>query len=191
MTRSRVLAWAVVCVCGAAAGYLITMAARSTAAPATRGPGSPTRALYTHLGLSAEAQQELRRDDPEFETDLQRLRAARDAARADLAALLEQSDASDEEIIAGLEQALQADNAMERRVMRFVLSVRHHLDAGQQRRLLDLAAEGVRRGHQYRWGRGGPDGGQGFGNGRGGGNGPGRGAGGGGGGGGHRHGQQD
>jgi hypothetical protein len=90
--------------------------------------------------------------DPTFVADHARLDAAMTAERDRLAKLLE-SAADDDAIMKQVEVVMTAHNEVERRVAQHLLRIRKHLTPQQQKRLMDLAAEGVRQ-RGYRWRRG-------------------------------------
>lgn len=134
--------------------YTATVKTRPASAPVPQADPA-TEALLNWLGASRSQRDALRTQDAGFAAELRRLKADLAARRAEFVAALETADVSNEEIMARLEAVLAANNELERRVARYVLSVRKHLTPEQQRRLLGLCAEGARRGRQWRGGRGG------------------------------------
>lgn len=102
--------------------------------------------LLDWLKVPAAHKKQLLDHDRTFSTDLQQLRHDLSARRADLAAALEKPESSDELIRDKVEEAIAARNAIERRTAQYLLNIRHHLSAEQQKQLLGLAAEEVRRG---------------------------------------------
>ena len=132
------------------AAFAATRAAR---APATFSPSadSATTALMDWLGVATDQRREIFNHDPQFGPDLQKMRDELASQRTALAAALEKPDSPDELITARVEAVLAASNAMERRVTRYLLTVRHHLSADQQQKLFNLCAQGVREGPGWRW----------------------------------------
>jgi hypothetical protein len=122
------------------------------------------------LQVPADQREAIQQHDPEFAQKLKLLRDTLTAKRADLAATLDDPKSTDDGIRAKLEAVIAADASLERSVVDYVLTVRHHLTADQQQRLFGLCAEGVRQGSSagpgLGFGRG-----RGFGGGTGGGNG--------------------
>lgn len=151
--KHRVSILSAILVAGAAiGGYTATVATRSASQPAASSDDA-TGALLSWLSGSADQNRQLGKADPGFADELQRLKTDVADRRADLASLLDKPEATNEQIMAGLEQVIAANNALERRVAKYLLAVREHLTAEQQRRLLNLCAEEVRRGRGYQWGR--------------------------------------
>jgi hypothetical protein len=158
--------------------YRTTVDLRADSAPA--GPtDEAANALMRWLNASPRQQAELHADDPNFAADLVRLRTELQTRRSELAVSLEDPAASDAQIRSRVEAVIAASAALERRVTDYLLLVRKHLTAEQQRRLFGLCAEGVRQGPGRRWRGGTEDDGAGRGRGPGGGRGLGRGGGGG------------
>lgn len=116
-----------------------------------------TEALAAWLGLTSEQRAQVARDDPRFAADLSQLRVELQARRDALATKLEAAQASDAEIESVVEARIAAQNALERRVTKYLLAVRPHLSAEQQRKLFGLCAEEVRQAGGRRW-RGGAGG---------------------------------
>jgi hypothetical protein len=81
-----------------------------------------------------------------YRTDRAELEAAVAAQRDALAALFESGSATDAQILEQVEKVITANNALERRTAQFLLDIRPHLGAEQQKRLLCRFAEGVREG---------------------------------------------
>jgi len=121
---------------------------------------SATQALLDWLNIPDAQRKQLHGLDPTFAADLKKLREDLADERSKLAETLEGNSATNDTIIARVEGVIAADNALQRRITRFLLSVRQHLTADQQRRLFSLCAEGVRQGPGWRWrggrGPGGP-----------------------------------
>lgn len=147
MRRSIILAAAVVIGAGA---YAVTIAARSSRP--TPGADTATTALLDWANVSADQRELLRGKDPTFAQELTELRGQVTSRRAELASTLEKVEASDEEILQSVERVIEAENALERRVTRYLLNVREHLTPEQQRRLFCLCAERVRECGQQRRG---------------------------------------
>jgi hypothetical protein len=151
--------------CAVVAGYAAAVSTRS--APAlTQSKDPATEALLAWLNASSEQHAELQSHDPAFAKDLQDLRSDLAARRAGLAAALEDTSTPEATVLQHTEETIRASAALERRVVKYLLAVRDHLTAAQQRRLFGLCAETVRQGgggHQWRHGQrgGGPSGGRG------------------------------
>lgn len=176
-----------------AAAVGVAAYAAGTATRAARAPVATTsdaaRALMDWLRVPANERSEFEQHDPAFAADLKALRGDLAVKRTELAATLDDPNSADDVIRAKHESLIAANGALERRVVDYLLAVRHHLTKDQQRQLFCMCAEGVRRG-PYREapdgigrGQGGQGRGMGPGPGAGQGQGPGPGAGGGGGGG--------
>lgn len=133
--------------------YITTLKTRPASAPAPA-DSSATEALLSWLGASESQREELRTHDAGFAAELKQLKADLAAKRAAFAAVLEKGDAPDDQILTGLEAVLAANNALERRIAEYLLSVRDHLTPEQQRKLFGLCAEEARHGRQWRGGRG-------------------------------------
>jgi hypothetical protein len=149
--RVTILSAALVALSGLGA-YTATITTRSTSQPATSSDDA-TEALLSWLNASAEQRSQLRQADAGFASELKQLKANVAGNRTVLASLLEKPEATNEQIMAALEKVIAANNALERRVAKYLLSVREHLTLEQQRRLLNLCAEEVRRGRGYQWGK--------------------------------------
>jgi hypothetical protein len=149
--RVSILSAVLVALAGLGA-YTATVTTRSTSQPATSSDDA-TEALLSWLNASADQRSQLRQADAGFASELKQLKANVAANRAVLASLLEKPEATNDQIMVGLEKVIAANNALERRVAKYLLSVREHLTIEQQRRLLNLCAEEVRHGRGYQWGR--------------------------------------
>lgn len=149
--RVSILSTAVVALAGLGA-YTATVTTRFTSQPATSSDDA-TEALLSWLNPSADQRSQLRQADAGFASELKQLKAEVAAHKALLAALLEKPEATDDQITAGLEGTIAANNALERRVAKYLLSIREHLTVEQQRSLLNLCAEEVRRSRGYQWGK--------------------------------------
>lgn len=176
MTRRRLIAGVVLVIAAGLGGYAATVATRSASAPAPAAD-SATQALLDWLNASAVQRAALRDHDRSFPGELQKLRSELATRRAELAAALEKTGTPDDVIMSRVEAVSAASAALDRRVAGYLLSVRDHLNAEQQKRLFGLCAETVREGggRQWRGGRG--VGAEGNREGRGGGGGRGRGPG--------------
>lgn len=91
-----------------------------------------------------------------FAADRALLEASLVAEREHLATMLENPAARDDEILRQVEKVIAAHNALERRVAEFLVAMRPHLSATQQKRLFDRLASTVREGGGWRWRHGRP-----------------------------------
>ncbi|MEK6799679.1 MAG: periplasmic heavy metal sensor [Planctomycetota bacterium] len=141
-----------VCVVVFAGGVIVTVLTRveSTTVRAE----TPEATLSRWLALDEPAAQVIRELDPGFSDELTGLRTVLDNARTDLAALFERPDVSPDLLRQQAETVIAAHNAVERRVLDYILRVRDHLTPAQQKRLFELCAESVRTCKQRQWGRG-------------------------------------
>ncbi len=98
------------------------------------------------LGISPAQRAEIEQDDPRFADESSGLMAELLRARQALAALLESSTAGDQQILDQVDLVNEIEHRLERRVTQYVLRVRHHLTADQQKRLMGLCAQGF-QGH--------------------------------------------
>lgn len=139
----------------ALATYTATISTRPTSTPAA-GPAkdTTTAALLNWLGTSAQQQQDLSAHDPAFATELKQLKADLETKRTEFAATLERVNAPSDEVLARLEATLAANAALQRRIAKYLLSVRDHLTPEQQQKLFGLCAEEAKHGRQWRGGRG-------------------------------------
>ncbi len=159
MTRSNLLIF-IIAACVALATLGITWA---------RGPGGGTSENGTLAGerpvvcrwlqLDADASRKVQEADPDYQAQVQALREQAEAAQRRLAELLD-AGADDAAIRQQLEVSLLAQATVERRVLDYVLAIRPQLTTPQQKRLLDITAQGVRQGgqHRRRYGAGGSGG---------------------------------
>ncbi len=152
MSRPMLYLSALLVVLAGVGAYTATVASRSTSQSAMSNDDA-TEALWSWLNASADQRSQLREADAGFASELKQLKAEVAANRAVLASLLEKPEATNDQIMAGLEKVIAANNALERRVAQYLLAVRKHLTVEQQRRLLNLCAEEVRRGRGHQWGR--------------------------------------
>ena len=175
MTRRFLVFTFVLAVLVGAGSFAATRALRPETAPVA--PAGVDN-LLDWLKVTPAQRDELGKHDSSFPADLNQLRDELTSERNALASALDNPKSPDELITARVEAVIAANAALERRITRYVLSVRDHLTAEQQQRLFSVCARGVREGPGwcYRGGRGGGPGGGGFGPG-----GPGGGGGGGGG----------
>lgn len=157
------------CVVAAAGGYALSVSTRPTT---TTQPAADdaTELFLDWLQVSPSQRSTIRQREPRFGQELKQLRETMQAQRQALAAALQDPQTPEQEIREKHEAAIAAGNAMERRVVDYLLTVRDHLTPEQQRRLAGLCAQGVTQG-QWRWRHGqqggGPGGGPGAGGGRG------------------------
>lgn len=152
MTMQKTLSFLVLCVAVFAASFAGTMIARSQPTPQGRhSRGSP---LARWLDLSDENAANIEQLDPNFEEERRSLQEALATARSALAELLEDAEATNDQIRARIEDCITKHNALEWRVADYLLAVRKHLTAAQQKKLFRLCAEGVRKGRGHGWGRG-------------------------------------
>lgn len=133
--------------------YTATVATKSASQPATAATDNPTDSLVSWLGASDAQRTQLIEHDPTFSGDLKQLQAELAAKRSELAAILERAAASNEDIMAGVEASIAAGAALERRIAKYLLTVRDHLTPEQQRRLFNLCAEEIRQGCRCRRGQ--------------------------------------
>lgn len=152
MTGARFLIILLIAGVTGVGAYTATVRTRPAASPPPA-DDTATEALLNWLGASAAQRAELRTHDATFATELKGLRTDLEAKRSEFVATLERADAPDEQIMERLEAVLAANNALERRVVRYLLSVRQHLTPEQQRKLFSLCAEEARHGRRYRGGR--------------------------------------
>ncbi|WP_428937733.1 hypothetical protein [Fontivita pretiosa] len=151
--RSVILMAAMVLV--AAGSFAITLAQRTAAARSPRPDAgasatqstdaSPAETLLAWLEIPVHSRAAIVAHDPTFPQDLRRLREQLNTRRNELAATLEQTDSSDELIRQRVEAVIAASADLERRVTEHLLTIRDHLTPQQQKRLLDLCAQGLRQ----------------------------------------------
>ena len=153
------------------AAGLIAFLSTVWAAPAATSAAS-ARPLCRWLALSGVQQGEISQDDPTFDTDVATLREAARSSRVTLATMMESPNTPDAEILTQVDRVAAAEHQLQRRVVEYVLRIRHHLSADQQRQLMGLCAGGMRGNGPGRgaggMGRGPGPHGPGFGGGRGG-----------------------
>jgi len=106
------------------------------------------------LGLDESRRARIKAADPDFRQDLADLRQDLGQRRQALTDLLENAESSDDAIRGAVEDIIAAHNALERRVAEHLLSIRHELTPAQQKKLFSRLAEGVRKMHGRKWGRG-------------------------------------
>jgi len=111
------------------------------------------------LDLSAQQAADVAAADPTFDGESDDLAAELHTQREQLAKLLEDPTSTDEAIMAQVEKTINAHDALERRVAKHVLAIREKLTPEQQKRLMGLAASGVREAGRYGY-RGGQGGGE-------------------------------
>jgi Spy/CpxP family protein refolding chaperone len=143
--------------CGLAS-FLVTLHA-SPKTPQGDGPHVPQRrgrqhAMAVWLELDDAQAEAVQMADATFHSDSARLAETLTEERAKLAAALEDAAASDQAILDQVERVIAAGNALERRVARHVVAIRPSLTPGQQRKLMGLCAQNVRRCGSQGGGRG-------------------------------------
>ena len=128
--------------------FFVTLAQQGTPPAAERPP------LERWLDLSDEHAEAVRGADPAFTVEAEGLSQKLVEEREKLAGLLEDPATPDSTLMSQIERVIQAHNDLERRVARHVLAIRPHLSPSQQKRLLGICAQGVRRAacRRYRWG---------------------------------------
>ena len=111
------------------------------------------------LQLEPERAEAVEKADPGFGAESKGLTGELTAEREKLAALLDDPKSADPQVLGQVERVIAAHNALERRVAKHVLAIRPHLEPAQQKQLLGLCAQGVRRaaGRYWRGGRGGEE----------------------------------
>jgi Spy/CpxP family protein refolding chaperone len=155
MIWGRAMGLRAVAVVSAVAAYTATITTRPATATNTATAKDPaTETLLNWLGASAQQRQELATKDVEFGGELKQLKADLETKRKEFAAALERTDTPGDTILAKLEAMLAADAALQRRIARYLLSVRDHLTPEQQQKVFGLCAEEARHGRQWRGGRG-------------------------------------
>jgi len=153
MTRAQTIATILIAAATGLGAYTATVQTRP-AGPPPPAADPATEALLNWLGASPAQRNELRMHDAGFAVELKQLKADVEAKRNQFASALEQPKASNDEIMSRLEAVLAANNALERRIAGYLLSVRDHLTPEQRQRLFGLCAEEARQGRQWRGGRG-------------------------------------
>jgi uncharacterized membrane protein len=155
MNRTRIMAVTLLALGVGVGAYAATRAVRST----TAADGAAVEALMEWLAVPTTQRAELRQHDPDVGSDLRRLRGELTSRRSELAAALDDPRSSSAVIEQRVEAVISATAAVERRVLRYLLTVRDHLSADQQRRLFALCARNIREGGGPPWRQGrGPDG---------------------------------
>ena len=137
---------------------------------------SPDKSIRGWLTLTNEQDKAIHQTDSNFDKEASDLSLSFINERQQLARLLDIRESSDEQILAQVERVIGANNALIRRVVGRILSVRKHLAANQHEKLMILCSNLIRgRVGRGRLLRGSPgDGNQRFGSGRGRGRGQGR-----------------
>ncbi len=136
---------------GALLGFGVTQAWQTRQAADPTGPADVAGVLGRWLQLAPRQLEQLRHVDPAYSEERQRLEVALAGERERLAQLFEQNVAGDEQILAQVERVIEAHDALERRVARFLLALRPHLTADQAHRLFERCASGVREAGGWRW----------------------------------------
>ncbi len=120
--------------------------------------------IADRLGLNPEQAESIKEQDPVFAEELGLLQGELHDARSQLAATFEKEDAGDDEIRQRVEAVIEAHNRVERRVAEYLITVRGHLTAQQQKQLYGLCAAKVRECSRKccrdcsRWGKSGSEG---------------------------------
>lgn len=140
------------CCAGVFGGAFLATVLLRTPAPEARAE-TPDATLARWLGLDDQAARTLRERDPEFSAELQGLRDTLDKARAELADIFERPEVAPDLLRRQAETVIAAHNAVERRVLEYLLAVRDRLTPAQQKRLFELCAENVRTCKQRQWGQ--------------------------------------
>lgn len=113
------------------------------------GGGAPVackrQPLARWLQLSSRDAKAVEDADAGFSEDAAALSEQLRRERETLAEMLDAPDTPDDQVLQQVEAAIAAHNALERRVARYVLAVRATLSPQQQKRLMGLCANGVRR----------------------------------------------
>ncbi len=152
MMKRRTPYLLILCVIVFAVSFAGTILARSqTSSEARPHAGSP---LERWLDLDKKTTEGIESHDPQFAEDLKSLQQELAATRSLLAEMLEDDQATGGQIREQVENCITRNNALERRVAQYLLTVRDHLTASQQKKLFRLCAEGVRKGRGRGWGRG-------------------------------------
>jgi Spy/CpxP family protein refolding chaperone len=134
----------------AAVSFGVTLAARQQ----SNNP-APAVSVPDQLSLAREQWEVIQNHDMSFEADLATLRAEARTRRQDLCAALESNEISDSDIRAKAAALRAAENRVQERVLDHLLAIRQHLTPDQQRRLLNMCAQGMRQGGGgggMRWG---------------------------------------
>ena len=151
MKRSNTLAMLAAAGLAAVVAYSAAWAARGGTPQPTTDPAAS--AVLGWLGASEDQRAQLAELDRAFPADLGRLRGELESARGQLARAIEDPASTREQVTAALEASLQARSTLEHRVLDYIMSVRTHLTPDQQKRLLGLCAEQVRRGRGWQHGQ--------------------------------------
>jgi hypothetical protein len=131
MRYQNIITMGLVCAISAGAAFLI--GAKKPAK--TTQPADPVAEM---LNLSGDQSNGIQKDDPKFEEEMKTMSENLEAQRHKLLELLQSTDAKAEAINAQLEKTLQADAAMERRVISHLLVMREHLNPAQSRQLMNM-----------------------------------------------------
>lgn len=124
-----------------AAGIASFYISRSAAeAPAS----APENAFSNWLGLSPDQDEAVQGTDRDFLQEAAGLSATFREERQNLARLLENTQSSNEHILGQVETVILAHDDLLRRVVRYILAVRDHLEAEQKAKLMDLCGRIIR-----------------------------------------------
>jgi hypothetical protein len=80
----------------------------------------------------------IREKDPNFETDLARMRNTLSAERSELLNAFENDQTSNEQLLVQINKLVSTHSRIERRIARHLLVLRPHLSAEQQKWLIGL-----------------------------------------------------
>jgi Spy/CpxP family protein refolding chaperone len=152
------------CIVVGLSAFLVTVKAGTASSVPATGNAVPAP-LSQWLALSPTQQQDLAKDDPNYDADWAALRNNVWAERQSLATMLQAADAKEADVLAQVDRVSASENALQRRVTQHILRLRAGLTPEQQQNLMGLCANAV-SGQGY--GRGmGMGMGRGMGNGRG------------------------
>ncbi len=122
---------------GIASFYISRSAAEASAS-------APEDALSHWLDLTPAQQNTVELTEADFRRKAAELSEAFRRERQILAQLLENTQSSDDQILAQVETVIAAHDNLLQHVVRYILSVRDHLEAGQKAKLLHLCGRMVR-----------------------------------------------
>ena len=105
---------------------------------------APENAFSNWLELSPAQNDTVQSTEPDFQREAAELSEAFRRERHTLARLLEDTQSSNEQILDQVEKVIAAHDDLLRRVVRYVLAVRTHLDATQKQKLMHLCGRIIR-----------------------------------------------
>lgn len=129
------------CLLAGTGAFLGTVLARQDAPPAAA--LAEQAPLLDWLGVSTNQRAELAALDPDFTREAETLRQELLRQRQALADLLEDPAATEPAVLGQLQQVNDAEQALQRRIVRYVMTVREDLTVQQQMRLMGLASQGL------------------------------------------------